>query len=113
VIASGTATLEAAWYGLPYCLVYKIAFPTYLLGKMLVKIEHIGLVNILAGKKVVDEFIQGEADPVQIKEALERFITDTEHTEKVKSEMAAAVSQLGDPGCHLRAAKEVISTLEA
>lgn len=112
VIASGTATLEAAWYGLPYCLVYKIAFPTYLLGKMLVKIEHIGLVNILAGKKVVDEFIQGEADPVQIKEALEKFITDAKHTAKVKSEMAEAVSQLGDPGCHLRAAKEVISTLE-
>ncbi|MFT6794022.1 MAG: lipid-A-disaccharide synthase [Rubritalea sp.] len=111
VIASGTATLEAAWYGLPYCLVYKIAFPTYLLGKMLVKIEHIGLVNILAGKKVVDEFIQGEADPVQIKEALELFITDPIHTAKVRSEMKEAVSQLGDPGCHLRAAKEVISTL--
>lgn len=112
VIASGTATLEAAWYGLPYCLVYKIAFPTYLLGKMLVKIDHIGLVNILAGKKVVDEFIQGEADPVHIKEALEKFITDSVHTEKVKKEMAEAVSQLGDPGCHLRAAKEVIATLE-
>jgi lipid-A-disaccharide synthase len=111
VIASGTATLEAAWYGLPYCLVYKIAFPTYLLGKMLVKIKHIGLVNILAGKEVVDEFIQGEADPVQIKEALEKFITDAEHTAKVKSDMAEAVSQLGEPGCHLRAAKEVISTL--
>lgn len=111
VIASGTATLEAAWYGLPYCLVYKIAFPTFVLGKMLVKIEHIGLVNILAGKKVVEEFIQGDADPIQIKEALERFISDPEHTAKVKSEMEAAVSQLGEPGCHLRAAKEVISTI--
>jgi len=111
VIASGTATLEAAWYGLPYCLVYKIALPTYLLGKMLVKIDFIGLVNILAGKKVVDEFIQGEADPVHIKEALVKFITDADYTSKVKSEMADAVSQLGDPGCHVRAAKEVISIL--
>jgi lipid-A-disaccharide synthase len=111
VIASGTATLEAAWYGLPYCLVYKIALPTYLLGKMLVKIDHIGLVNILAGKKVVDEFIQSEADPVNIKEALHRFITDPEHTATVKAEMAEAVSQLGEPGCHIRAAKEVVSTL--
>ncbi len=48
---------------------------------------------------------------MQIKEALEKFITDAKHTAKVKSEMAEAVSQLGDPGCHLRAAKEVISTL--
>jgi len=79
---------------------------------MLVKIDYIGLVNILAGKKVVDEFIQGEADPVHIKEALERFVTDEQYTAKVKLEMSEAVSQLGDPGCHLRAAKEVISTLE-
>jgi len=112
VIASGTATLEAAWYGLPYCLVYKIAFPTYLLGKMLVKVKHIGLVNILAGKQVVEEFIQGEADPINIKEALERFMKDPEYTAQVKAEMAEVVAQLGEPGCHLRAAKEVIATLE-
>lgn len=113
VIASGTATLEAAWYGLPYCLVYKIALPTYMLGKMLVKIEHIGLVNILAGKEVVEEFIQGEADPIHIKEALERFVKDKEHTAKVKSEMAKAISTLGDPGCHERAAKEVALTINS
>lgn len=112
VIASGTATLEAAYYGLPYCLIYKIALPTYILGKMLVKIKHIGLVNILADKKVVDEFIQCEADPVHIKEALEKFIADPQHTAKVKSEMAEAVSLLGESGCHVRAAREVISTLE-
>jgi len=111
VIASGTATLEAAYYGLPYCLIYKIALPTYMLGKLLVKIEHIGLVNILAGKKVVDEFIQGEADPVHIKEALEKFIRNSEHRENVQREMAAAVSQLGERGCHIRAAKEVVATL--
>lgn len=111
VIASGTATLEAAYYGLPYCLVYKIALPTYLLGKLLIKIEHIGLVNILAQKKVVDEFIQGEADPVHIKEALGKFISDPVYTAKVKSEMAQAVALLGEPGCHARAAKEVITAL--
>ncbi len=111
VIASGTATLEAAWYGLPYCLVYKIALPTYLLGKMLVKINYIGLVNILAGKEVVEEFIQGEADPVQIKESLEKFLKDEVHTAKVKAEMADAISTLGEPGCHERAAKEVALTL--
>jgi len=111
VIASGTATLEAAWYGLPYCLVYKIALPTYLLGKMLVKIKFIGLVNILAGKKVVDEFIQGEADPVHVKEALEKFLKDDVHREKVQREMAEAVAQLGEPGCHQRAAHEIAITL--
>ena len=50
VIASGTATLEAAYYGLPYCLVYRVAPLTYLMAKMLVKIKFIGLVNILGGR---------------------------------------------------------------
>lgn len=113
VIASGTATLEAAWYGLPYCLVYRIAWPTYFLGKMLVKVDFIGLVNILAGKKVVEEFIQGDADPVHIQQSLERFLNDKEHTAKVKRNLAETASMLGERGCHLRAAKAIASTLTA
>lgn len=111
VIASGTATLEAAYYGLPYCLVYRIAWPTYFMGKMLVKIDYIGLVNILANKLVVEEFIQGDADPCNLQQALERFLADPEHTAKVQSELAETASKLGDPGCHHRAAKCIADVL--
>ena len=78
---------------------------------MLVKIKFIGLVNILAEKKVVDEFIQSEADPVHIKESLEKFLQDKDHRAKVVSEMAEAVSTLGERGCHARAATEIVKTL--
>ncbi|RYD32207.1 MAG: lipid-A-disaccharide synthase, partial [Verrucomicrobiaceae bacterium] len=64
VIASGTATLEAGYYGLPYCLVYRTAPLTYVLARLLVKIRFIGLVNILAERGVVEELIQGRAEPV-------------------------------------------------
>ncbi|MFC5050334.1 lipid-A-disaccharide synthase [Rubritalea spongiae] len=111
VIASGTATLEAAYFGLPYCLMYRIAWPTYFIGKMLVKVDYIGLVNILAGKQVVEEFIQGDADPCHVQHALDRFLADDKHRNSVKAELAETASKLGEPGCHLRAADSIAKVL--
>lgn len=107
VIASGTATLEAAWFGLPYCLVYKVAWPTYLLGRMLVRLEHIGLVNILAGREVVEEFIQGDAVPFEIEQALGRLLTDEEHRGRTVEDLRETVAKLGGPGAFRRAAEAV------
>jgi len=111
VIASGTATLEAAWQGLPYCLVYKVALPTYIIGKLLVKIEHIGLVNILAGEGIVEEFIQGDADPCHIERALELFIKDPEHRSKLQERLLETAATMGKPGVHVRAARELLNVL--
>jgi lipid-A-disaccharide synthase len=111
VIASGTATVEAGYYGMPYCLVYKLAWPTYLFAKMVVKIEHIGLVNILAEEKVVEEFIQSEADPVHVSRSLARFLSDPEHVAKVKKGMEKATAKLGGLGAHQRAASAVSAWL--
>jgi lipid-A-disaccharide synthase len=107
VVASGTATLEAAYFGLPYCLVYKVAWPTYLAAKMLVKIEHIGLINILAGGRVVEEFIQSEADPLHVEQALARFLTDDAHREETRRKLLATAAKLGGTGAHLRAASAI------
>jgi len=111
VVASGTATLEAAWLGLPYCLIYKVALPTYLAAKMVVKIEHIGLVNILAGEEVVEEFIQGDADPCHIERAIEHFIKDKGHREAVQNRILETASKLGEPGVNERAAAAVLEML--
>jgi lipid-A-disaccharide synthase len=107
VVASGTATLEAAYFGLPYCLVYKVAWPTYVVARAVVKIEHIGLINILAGKKVVEEFIQSEADPLHVEQALGRFLDDAGHREDTREKLLATASKLGGPGAHLRAASAI------
>lgn len=112
VVASGTATLEAACFGLPYCLVYSVAWPTYLLGRMLVKIDHIGLVNILAGREVVQEFIQAEAEPVAISRALKKFFEKPQETQALQAELSATAARLGAPGAHDRAAQAVAAWLE-
>lgn len=112
VIASGTATLEAAYYGLPYCLVYKVAAPTYWLGKMLIKIDYIGLVNILAGRAVVKEFIQDEATAEKISKELQRLGEDREYREAMVRSLAETSARLGGLGAHQRAAAVVADWLK-
>lgn len=107
VIASGTATLEAACYGLPYCLVYRVAPLTYLLGKILVKIEHIGLVNILAGERVIEEFIQADAEALAVSRSLRGFLESPEKRTALQLRLAETAAKLGEPGTHQRAAHAV------
>ena len=100
VIASGTATLEAAYYGLPYCLVYRTAPLTYVLAKILVKIKYIGLVNILAGEGVVEELIQAKAEPVSVARALQEFVESPAKREALQVRLAETTAKLGGDGAH-------------
>jgi lipid-A-disaccharide synthase len=111
VIASGTATLEAATYQLPYCLVYKMAWTTFCLGKMLVKIKYIGLVNILAGEKVVEEFIQADASAAEVSAWVRDILTNDAKREALASRLGEISAKLGDPGTHRRAAERVAAWL--
>ena len=112
VVASGTATLEAAWFGLPYCLVYKVAWPTYVIGRALVKVDFLGIVNILAGEEVVKELLQEKADPEALGTELGRLLTSEEDRRILQARLAEVVAKLGDPGCHERAASAVLGLLE-
>ena len=112
VVASGTATLEAAALGLPYCLVYKISWPTWAIGKLLVKLDYIGLVNILAGEEIVEEFIQGDAEPGRIEQSISRLMNDSGSREALRQKLLTTAAKLGDCGAHQRAASEVVALLE-
>ncbi len=111
VVASGTATLEAAALGMPYCLVYKVAWPTWAMAKMLVKVDFIGLVNILAGEKIVEELIQSEADPNQLENILNELLHNEPKREELRTRLLETASKLGDPGAHHRAAAEITQLL--
>lgn len=113
VIASGTATLEAAYYGLPYCLVYRLAPLSYGMAKLLVKIKHIGLVNILAGELVVEELIQSKAEPVAVARSLKGFLESPAKREALQACLAETSAKLGGKGAHQRAARAVAGWLEA
>ena len=111
VIASGTATLEAAYYGLPYCLVYRMAPVTFLAAKLLVKIEYAGLVNILAGEEVIEELIQGEAEPGSVAISLRAFVNSPAKRQALQARLAETTAKLGGPGAHERAANAVAGWL--
>lgn len=111
IVTSGTATLEAAVLGLPYCLVYKTAASTYILGRLLVKIKFIGIVNILAGEKVVEEFIQHKAEPPEISEWVKDHLNNSAKRQVLTEKLAEVSTMLGESGTHKRAAKRVATWL--
>lgn len=106
LVASGTATLEAALHDMPYALVYKVAWGTFLLAKLLVKIPHIGMVNILAGKEVVRELVQHDFSEKNAVAELERLMLP-ETRETVREGMRASVAKLGAGGAAALAARAV------
>lgn len=111
VITSGTATLEAAMCGLPHCLVYKTAWSTYALARILVKIKFIGIVNILAGEKIVEEFIQADAAPREVGAWLTTAVGSPEFRSHLTSRLLEISSMLGTQGTHRRAAERVAEWL--
>ncbi|MGJ8726459.1 MAG: lipid-A-disaccharide synthase [Roseibacillus sp.] len=112
VMASGTATLEAAWFGLPYCLVYKMAPLTWRVAKMVVKVEYAGIVNILAGREVVPEFLQNDVEPARLADWVEGQLEHKEERENLKQELLAIAAELGEGGVHERVAQAVEELLE-
>ncbi len=110
-VASGTATLEAACLGLPYALVYHVNWLTYLAGKTVVRIKHLGIVNILAGREVVRELVQHELSPESLAAEMLRLTRDTEARARLQTDLGAVVASLGEPGAYGRAAAIVSEQL--
>ncbi len=107
MVASGTATLETALLKKPMVIIYKTSWLTYYLAKSLIKIPCIGLVNIVAGKKIAEELIQNEANALNIANALSSAL----HNQQAIEELAAVKNSLGLPGASYRAAKIVLSEI--
>jgi lipid-A-disaccharide synthase len=108
LVCSGTATLEAALLGLPYALVYRVNWLTYEVGRRLVRVPFLGMVNILAGRQVVREFIQAECAPFLLADELLHLLNHPAAREKLTQELALATGCLGGPGASQRAAEEIL-----
>ncbi len=108
VASSGTATLEAAIMGLPTVIVYKMAAVTYLLGKLLVKIPHIGLPNIVAGRRVVPELVQGQASADNIARETRAILADPAVRARVAADLTEVRQRLGESGAVGRVAEVIL-----
>jgi len=106
LVASGTATLETGICGTPMIILYKTNLLSYIIGRSLVKLPFIGLVNLVAGKKVVPEFLQWEARPGAIFLMSRMLMDDGPPRQAVISELARIPQILGEPGAAKRAAAE-------
>jgi lipid-A-disaccharide synthase len=111
IVASGSATLEAAYLRLPFVLVYKVAWMTYLAGRLMIKIDYLGMPNVLANREVVPEFIQHRATPRRLAEALWRLLHDPAVRAAMVSEFDTIIKKLGETGASEKAAKAILEEL--
>jgi lipid-A-disaccharide synthase len=105
LVASGTATLETALLGVPMIIVYKISLLSYFIGRLFVHVKNIGLVNIIAGKTIVPELIQGDASGKRIAAESLSILKNGERRQKMIKELEAIRARLGEPGAARRAAQ--------
>ncbi len=129
VVCSGTATLEAAWFGLPYCLIYKIAWLTFEIGRLLVDVDCLGIINILnnyrinppadprvpaaAAPHIVREFIQDAARPEAVAAEALRLLRDASARAALQKELRQIVNGLDAEGASQRAAAALLAALDA
>lgn len=113
LVTSGTATLEAALFGVPQVVCYKGNPISYWLAKKLVKIKYISLVNLIMDKPVVTELIQHELNEQNLKKELSLILNDAAHVARLKADYAQLWHLLGDSHASAIAAKEIIETANA
>jgi lipid-A-disaccharide synthase len=111
IVASGTATLEGAIVGKPMIIVYKVSFLSYWVGRALIRLDHIGLVNLVAEKEIVPELIQKDVNPQQIADEAFRILRDPILSRKMAESVNEVRQKLGELGAAERAARIVASLL--
>ena len=111
MVASGSATLEAAYFEMPFVLVYKVSWPTYVAGRAVVKVKHLGMPNVLAGKEIVPEFIQHRAKSDAIAAGTLRLIDNQQARQKMMSDFDSIIRSLGGSGASDNAAAAIIEEI--
>jgi lipid-A-disaccharide synthase len=111
IVASGSATLEAAYFRMPFVLVYKVAWPTYFAGRLLVKVKYLGMPNVLADKEIIPEFIQHRAKPHELAVAITRLLDDPNARQQMIWEFDKIAAMLGESGASERAARAILAEI--
>jgi lipid-A-disaccharide synthase len=111
MVASGTATMEASFFRFPFVLLYKVSWLTFIPGRLLVKVQHLGMPNILAGRTMIPEFIQHQARPTSIADAVwELYRSESARSSMIKG-MDEIILQLAEVDAGRRAAEVVLHEL--
>ncbi len=112
LVTSGTATLETALFGVPEVVCYKGSFISYQIGKRLVKVKYISLVNLIMDKPVVRELVQNDMTAENLKKELQQLLTDENRIAAIKKDYAALKDLLSQGGnASAKAASSIIQFL--
>lgn len=112
ITASGTASLELALLGVPHVVAYRVSGPTWGAARLLVRVEHVALPNLIAGKEIVPEFLQGAVRPAALAGPVLTWLADEAARAEVVSELAQVREAVGPPGVAGRAARETLEALD-
>lgn len=110
--ASGTVTLEAAIAGTPMVIMYRVSPISYWIGRRVIRVNHVGLANLIAGRTVVPELLQAQATPEIIAATLEKLLDNPDRLEKIRSDLVAVRHRLGNPGASRRTAAIALKLIQ-
>ena len=109
--ASGTATVQTALHDTPMVIVYRLSPMTYRLGKHLVNVSTVGMVNLIAGEMIVPELIQDAFTPAAVAREALSMLTDGARTATIREGLARVRAKLGGPGASRRAAEAIMKVV--
>ena len=112
IAASGTVTLEGAILRKPMIIIYKVSLPSSWIARVLIRVDHIGLVNLVAEKEIAPELLQRDANPKRISNEALRILRDPLLSRKMVESMGEVRQKLGEPGAAQRAAHIVLSLMK-
>jgi lipid-A-disaccharide synthase len=107
MVCSGTATLEAAYFGLPMLITYKVAPLTYVAGRLLVRVPYLGMPNVLANREIAPELLQEAASPTALARVAGSLLNEPARREAQQAAFREVLASLGEPGAGARAARVV------
>lgn len=113
IVASGSATLETAMLDVPMCIVYRVSPITAVVGRFVIKTDHIGIINLIAGRRVAVELIQNKATPRRMAREIGFLLTDPERCDRMKADYREIRAKLGDSGASPKAARHILEILQA
>lgn len=113
ITASGTATVQAALHGRPMVVVYRLSPLTYRLGRRFLLVEHVAMVNLIAGRRIVPELIQENCTPENITAETLALLTNPARADEARRGLEDVRAKLGGPGASGRAAEAVLEVVES
>jgi lipid-A-disaccharide synthase len=111
IVCSGTATLEAALHGLSMCVVYRVAWPTYWMGRALIKVPYLAMPNILANRLLVKEYIQSEFHAENLRNEIELLTRDEQYRSEISKGYQEIRQKLGSHDAAKNGAQEILSLI--